>query len=158
MKLLSFNIGKFVYNIWSREPGAFRLFTLLIIIFCFLLVRGSTNICTSIYIRPIPSLHCTRHSPLAATSVQRRMPESALQKEKKVVVRFVCFCFPWMHITGRSGDKVYWIKIRQGMGMDNQLRLMYACTSPILTGYILCKIPWWWKKTKKGEGKGEKVA
>ena len=43
MKLLSFNIGKFVYNIWSREPGAFRLFTLLIIIFCFLLVRGSTK-------------------------------------------------------------------------------------------------------------------
>ena len=33
--------------------------------------------------------------PLAATSVQSRMPESALQNWKKVVVRFVCFCLPW---------------------------------------------------------------
>lgn len=34
-------------------------------------------------------------SPLAATSVHSRMPESALQNWKKVVVRLVCFCLPW---------------------------------------------------------------
>lgn len=33
-------------------------------------------------------------SPLAATSVHSRMPESALQNWKKVVVRLVCFCLP----------------------------------------------------------------
>lgn len=32
--------------------------------------------------------------PLAATSVQSRMPDSALQNWKNVVVRFVCFCLP----------------------------------------------------------------
>lgn len=35
-------------------------------------------------------------SPRAATSVHKRMPESALQNWKKVVVRLVCFCFPWV--------------------------------------------------------------
>lgn len=33
-------------------------------------------------------------SPRAATSVHSRMPESALQNWKKVVVRLVCFCLP----------------------------------------------------------------
>lgn len=33
--------------------------------------------------------------PRAATSVQRRMPEEALQNSKKVFVRFCCFCLPW---------------------------------------------------------------
>lgn len=33
--------------------------------------------------------------PRAATSVHSRMPESALQNWKKVVVRLVCFCLPW---------------------------------------------------------------
>lgn len=32
--------------------------------------------------------------PRAATSVHSRIPVSALQNWKKVVVRFVCFCFP----------------------------------------------------------------
>lgn len=32
--------------------------------------------------------------PRAATSVHSSIPESALQNWKKVVVRFVCFCFP----------------------------------------------------------------
>lgn len=32
--------------------------------------------------------------PRAATSVQRRIPEEALQNSKKVLVRFCCFCLP----------------------------------------------------------------
>ena len=34
--------------------------------------------------------------PRAATSVHNKMPFSALQKSKKVEVRFCCFCFPWI--------------------------------------------------------------
>lgn len=41
--------------------------------------------------------------PLAATSVQRRMPESALQNWKNVVVLFVCFCFPWKFVKTKVG-------------------------------------------------------
>ncbi len=40
--------------------------------------------------------------PRAATSVQRRMPFSALQNSKQVEVRFCCFCFPWMSRQGMS--------------------------------------------------------
>lgn len=37
--------------------------------------------------------------PRAATSVHKRVPVSALQNWKKVVVRFVCFCLPlWWRI------------------------------------------------------------
>ena len=35
--------------------------------------------------------------PRAATSVHSRIPVSALQNWKKVVVRFVCFCFPCLY-------------------------------------------------------------
>lgn len=41
-------------------------------------------------------------SPLAATSVHSMIPFSALQNSKNVVVRFCCFCFPWMSSTGKS--------------------------------------------------------
>lgn len=34
-------------------------------------------------------------SPLAATSVHNKIPDSALQNWKNVVVRFVCCCLPW---------------------------------------------------------------
>ena len=34
-------------------------------------------------------------NPLAATSVQRRIPDSALQNSKNVFVRFCCFCLPY---------------------------------------------------------------
>ena len=40
--------------------------------------------------------------PLAATSVQMRVPCLALQNSKKVFVRFCCFCLPWRSKTGRS--------------------------------------------------------
>ena len=40
--------------------------------------------------------------PLAATSVHSRMPFSALLNSKKVLVRFCCFCFPWMSCTGNE--------------------------------------------------------
>ena len=33
--------------------------------------------------------------PLAATSVQSKMPVSALQNSKNVLVRFCCFCLPY---------------------------------------------------------------
>ena len=35
--------------------------------------------------------------PRAATSVHSRIPVSALQNWKNVVVRFICFCFPCSH-------------------------------------------------------------
>lgn len=41
--------------------------------------------------------------PLAATSVQRRMPESALQNWKNVVVLLVCFCFPCKFVKTKVG-------------------------------------------------------
>lgn len=34
--------------------------------------------------------------PRAATSVHKSVPDSALQNWKNVVVRLVCFCFPWI--------------------------------------------------------------
>ena len=40
--------------------------------------------------------------PLAATSVQIKVPCLALQNSKKVLVRFCCFCFPCKSRTGRS--------------------------------------------------------
>lgn len=62
----------------------------------------------SIIIRSIIAIHralalrCKKHTtsgmsrPRAATSVHNKMPFSALQKSKKVEVRFCCFCFPWI--------------------------------------------------------------
>lgn len=38
---------------------------------------------------------CGMSSPLAATSVHSRIPLLASQNEKKVQVRFCCFCLPW---------------------------------------------------------------
>lgn len=41
-------------------------------------------------------------NPLAATSVQIKVPCLALQNSKKVLVRFCCFCCPCNSSTGRS--------------------------------------------------------
>ena len=65
--------------------------------------------------------------PRAATSVQRSVPDSALQNSKNVVVRFCCFCFPYEPTSvraqqenlGRTYVKVkYWyINIVKEFGM-----------------------------------------
>ena len=39
---------------------------------------------------------CGMSKPRAATSVHSRMPSDALQNWKKVVVRLVCFCLPYI--------------------------------------------------------------
>lgn len=47
-------------------------------------------------------------SPLAATSVQSKMPFSALQNSKKVFVRFCCFCLPCIsYVQYRSARSVH---------------------------------------------------
>ena len=48
--------------------------------------------------------------PRAATSVHSNVPELALQNSKNVVVRFCCFCFPYMKQTS------FVCYISQGLG------------------------------------------
>ena len=67
--------------------------------------------------------------PLAATSVQSSIPESALQKEKNVVVRFVCFCLPWILHTGMSKHKynIYIFREATKISTANRITLCILC-------------------------------
>jgi len=44
--------------------------------------------------------------PLAATSVQSKIPEGALQYSKKVEVLFCCFCLPCRFVGGGGVDEM----------------------------------------------------